>query len=134
MFLVRFTTDVTLTFFHAWLKTFPTFPSYPTSASTNISRPLEHASRRAPRSQTRSARLRNGGNWYATERHPRAAMRGSFIPLTCHPQATDGPFLRAMDIGNQAGTATALLRNVSLYRPRLLREYVYLARPDHHRN
>jgi len=33
MFLVRFTTDVTLTFFHAWLKTFPTFPSYPTSVT-----------------------------------------------------------------------------------------------------
>jgi hypothetical protein len=29
MFLARFTTDVTLTFFHAWLKTFPTFPTYP---------------------------------------------------------------------------------------------------------
>jgi hypothetical protein len=33
MFLGRFTTDVTLTFFHAWLKTFPTFPSYPTSVT-----------------------------------------------------------------------------------------------------
>ena len=33
MFLVRFTTDVTLTFFHAWLKTFPTFPTYPTSVT-----------------------------------------------------------------------------------------------------
>ena len=33
MFLVRLTTDVTLTFFHAWLKTFPTFPSYPTSVA-----------------------------------------------------------------------------------------------------
>jgi hypothetical protein len=30
MFLVRLTTDVTLTFLHAWLKTFPTFPTYPT--------------------------------------------------------------------------------------------------------
>ena len=33
MFLVRFTTDVTLTFLHAWLKTFPTFPSYPSSVT-----------------------------------------------------------------------------------------------------
>ena len=33
MFLVRLTTDVTLTFFHAWLKTFPTFPTYPSSVT-----------------------------------------------------------------------------------------------------
>jgi hypothetical protein len=33
MFLVRMTTDVTLTFFQAWLKTFPTFPTYPSSVT-----------------------------------------------------------------------------------------------------
>ena len=51
MFLVRFTADVTLTFFHAWLKTFPTFPSYPNSVSTRMPMlPWPTAIRLAPRS------------------------------------------------------------------------------------